>query len=143
MSDFLFFKFPVFFIEKKLLKKLYCPWTILKRFFLKKLNLSYGHCWTFPKTIPEPTTSFPTNFPYNYLIPFLITTSLFPYLSVYCFKFYVHLGPESPLDNIDMKRQISMCLFMSMIFILIQIKFDIDINNDEILKTIWKHKGKK
>jgi hypothetical protein len=23
------------------------------------------------------------------------------------------------------------------------IKFDIDINNDELLKTIWKHKGKK
>jgi hypothetical protein len=23
--------------------------------------------------------------------------------------------------------------------ILIQIKFDIDINNDELLKTIWKH----
>jgi hypothetical protein len=33
-----------------------------------------------------------------------------------------------------------MCLFMSIISILIQIKFDIDINNDELLKTIWKHK---
>jgi hypothetical protein len=32
---------------------------------------------------------------------------------------------------------------MSMIFILIQIKFHIDINNDELLKTIWKHKGEK
>jgi hypothetical protein len=32
---------------------------------------------------------------------------------------------------------------MSMIFILIQIKFDIDINSDELLKTIWKHKKKK
>jgi len=35
---------------------------------------------------------------------------------------------------------------MSMIFILIQIEFDIDINNDELLKTIWIHKkrlGKK
>jgi hypothetical protein len=30
-----------------------------------------------------------------------------------------------------------------MIFILIQTKFDIDINNDELLKTIWKHKKKK
>jgi len=29
---------------------------------------------------------------------------------------------------------------MFMLFILIQIKFDIDINNDELLKTIWKHK---
>jgi hypothetical protein len=28
---------------------------------------------------------------------------------------------------------------MSMIFILIQIKFNIDINNDELLKTIWEH----
>jgi len=33
---------------------------------------------------------------------------------------------------------------MSMIFILIQIEFDIDINNDELLNTIWEHKkGKK
>ncbi len=31
-----------------------------------------------------------------------------------------------------------MCLFMSMIFILIEIKFDIDINNDELLITIWE-----
>jgi hypothetical protein len=31
---------------------------------------------------------------------------------------------------------------MSMIFILLQIKFDIEINNDELLKTIWKHKKK-
>jgi hypothetical protein len=29
-----------------------------------------------------------------------------------------------------------MCLFKSMMVILIQIKFDIDINNDELLKTI-------
>jgi hypothetical protein len=28
---------------------------------------------------------------------------------------------------------------MSMISILILIKFDIDINNDELLKTIWEH----
>jgi len=40
------------------------------------------------------------------------------------------------LINMDMKKQINMCLFMSMIFILIQIKFDIDINNDELLETI-------
>jgi hypothetical protein len=30
---------------------------------------------------------------------------------------------------------------MSITFILIQIKFDIDINNDELLETIWKHKN--
>jgi len=29
-----------------------------------------------------------------------------------------------------------------MIIILIQIKFDIDINNDELLKTIWEYKKK-
>jgi hypothetical protein len=43
----------------------------------------------------------------------------------------------------DMKRQINTGLFMSMVFILIQIKFDIDINNDELLKkyeNIRKHK---
>jgi len=36
----------------------------------------------------------------------------------------------------DMKNQINTCLFMSMIFILIQIKFDIYKNNDELLETI-------
>ncbi len=36
-----------------------------------------------------------------------------------------------------------MCVFMFMIFILSQIKFDIDINNDELLKTIWEHKKRK
>jgi hypothetical protein len=30
-----------------------------------------------------------------------------------------------------------------MIFILIQIKFDIDINNHDLLKIIWEHKKKK
>jgi hypothetical protein len=33
--------------------------------------------------------------------------------------------------NMDIKKQINMCLFMSMIFIWIKIKFEIDINNDE------------
>jgi len=32
---------------------------------------------------------------------------------------------------------------MSMIFILIWIKFYIDINNDELLKNIWEHKERK
>jgi hypothetical protein len=36
----------------------------------------------------------------------------------------------------DMKNQINMCPFMSMIFILLQIKIDIYINNDELLETI-------
>jgi hypothetical protein len=49
----------------------------------------------------------------------------------------------SLFTNMDMKRQINMCLFMSMLFISIQIKFDIDINNDELLKTTWKYKEKK
>jgi hypothetical protein len=40
--------------------------------------------------------------------------------------------------NMDMKRKINVCFFMSMIFILIQIKFEIDINNDELLETIQK-----
>jgi hypothetical protein len=43
----------------------------------------------------------------------------------------------------DMKRKINVCFFMSMIFILIQIKLEIDINNDELLETIQKHKKKK
>jgi hypothetical protein len=36
----------------------------------------------------------------------------------------------------DMKKNINMCLFMSVIFILIQIKFEININNDELFETI-------
>jgi len=40
----------------------------------------------------------------------------------------------------DIKREINMCFFMSIIFILSQIKFDIDINNDELKETIWEHK---
>jgi len=32
---------------------------------------------------------------------------------------------------------------MSMIFILIQIKFNIEINNDELLKTIGEHEKRK
>jgi hypothetical protein len=39
----------------------------------------------------------------------------------------------------DMKKQISMCIFMSMLFILIKMKIDIDINNDELLTIIWEH----
>jgi hypothetical protein len=31
---------------------------------------------------------------------------------------------------------------MFKIFIINQVKFDIDINNDELLKAIWKHKTK-
>jgi hypothetical protein len=38
-----------------------------------------------------------------------------------------------------MKKQINMCIFMSMIFILMKIKFDIHINNDELLIIIWEH----
>jgi hypothetical protein len=43
----------------------------------------------------------------------------------------------------DMKKKINMCLFISMIFILIKIKFDININNDELLENIWEHKKRK
>ncbi len=42
----------------------------------------------------------------------------------------------------DMKRQIIMYPFMSVIFILIEIKFDIDINNDELLIMIQEHSKK-
>jgi hypothetical protein len=43
---------------------------------------------------------------------------------------------QNTATNMDMKKQINMCIFMSTILILIQIKFDIDINNDELLETI-------
>jgi hypothetical protein len=70
-------------------------------------NPFYGHPWTISK-------KFRLIFKPNYLTSFLIITT----------------------HQYDMKRQTNMCLFISMIIILIQIKFDIDINNDELLKTI-------
>jgi hypothetical protein len=42
----------------------------------------------------------------------------------------------------DMKKQINMCIFMSMIFLLMEIKFDIHINKDELLIIIWEHNKK-
>jgi hypothetical protein len=42
-----------------------------------------------------------------------------------------------------MKKQINIYLFMSMIFILIETKFGIDIINDELLIIIWKPNYKK
>jgi len=42
----------------------------------------------------------------------------------------------------DTKKQVNMCPFMPMIFILIEIKFNIDINNDELLIIIWEHNKK-
>jgi len=43
----------------------------------------------------------------------------------------------------DMRRKINACLFMSMVFPSIQMKFDIEINNDELLENIWEHKKSK
>jgi hypothetical protein len=41
------------------------------------------------------------------------------------------------------KRKNNMCLFMSMTFILIKIKFDIEINNEEFLIITWSAHNKK
>ncbi len=41
------------------------------------------------------------------------------------------------------EKKFNMCIFMSTMLILIQIKFDIDINNDKLLETIQEHKEKK
>jgi hypothetical protein len=63
----------------------------------------------------------------NYLTSFLITTSyLYNYLTLF-------LIPISPLS---LPFQIIMCIFISMMFILIQNKFDIDIINDELFIII-------
>jgi hypothetical protein len=56
-------------------------------------------------------------------------------ISVFNNHFYFEDSPK-----MDMKRQINMCPLMPMVFILIQIKFDIDTNNDPLLETIPKHK---
>ncbi len=65
------------------------------------------------------TTSFPTNFPY---------TSLLSLCNI----------------NMDLKNKLicffQFYFFMSLIFVSIQTKFDIDINNDELLETIWEQK---
>ncbi len=50
-----------------------------------------------------------------------------------------YTGHTAQATLMDMKRQISMCLFMSMLFILNKMKFDIDISNDELLTIIWEH----
>ncbi len=51
---------------------------------------------------------------------------------------YFTLFPTSPRWY---EKKKNVALFMLMIFIIIHIKFDIDINNDEWLKTIQKHKN--
>jgi hypothetical protein len=110
-------------------------------------NLLYGLPWWIPKTFPIMWLSpniFKHNSKTNYLIPkfnhlnyflifpFLLTISI---LIIISFFFRPH-------QYIDMKRQINMCLFMSKLFILIKIKIDIYIYNEELLETMWKHKKK-
>jgi hypothetical protein len=61
------------------------------------------------------------------------------------FNKYLHFITTSLFSlstNIDIKEQINICLFMPMECILNYIKFDIDINNDELVKTMRKHKKK-
>jgi hypothetical protein len=40
-------------------------------------------------------------------------------------------------DYIHMQRHKQMCFFMSILYS--KIKFEIDINDDELLETIWEH----
>ncbi len=47
-----------------------------------------------------------------------------------------NLLDSSRPSNMDMKKQINKCVIMSMKFIIIQIKFNIDTNNDRLLKII-------
>ncbi len=70
-----------------------------------------------------------TSFPNNYFTPFLIIIS---YISSKLFHF-----SSLPTKMEVKKYKINMCFFMFIIFILIQ--FHIDINNDELLETIWEH----
>jgi hypothetical protein len=97
-------------------------------------DISY-HLWTFPKTVLKTIRSFSSLIN---LIFFLIIISFFinylhPHNYLTCFSYSL---------TWIWKRKLT-CPFMCMSFILIQIKFDIDINNDELLKTIWKHNFKK
>jgi hypothetical protein len=64
------------------------------------------------------------------LPPFLLTFSSLIPISLFF-----------PPHQHNMKETNNVALFMLMIFTIIHIKFDIDINNDELLKTIRKHKN--
>jgi hypothetical protein len=55
-------------------------------------------------------------------------------------SFYNYLTFFSLSTKIDMRKQISMCFLVWIKYILMKVKFDIDINNNELFKTIWKHK---
>jgi hypothetical protein len=52
------------------------------------------------------------------------------YIYIYIILFNIFLK-----NNV--KKYVLVCLFMSMLYT--KIKFEIDINNDELLKIIWKH----
>ncbi len=56
---------------------------------------------------------------------------------------FISISPLSLSTNMDIKKQINMCPFMSMTFILIKIKMDIEINNDEFLIITWSEHNKK
>jgi hypothetical protein len=82
--------------------------------------------------------SYPSNFPNKYFIHVLITTFYF----YYCFFPNNYLTPfPYPLTWI-WKDKLT-CIFSCSWFILIQIKSNIDISNDELLKIIWEHKKKR
>jgi hypothetical protein len=97
-------------------------------------DISY-HRWTFPKIVSKTIRSFSS-----------LINSVFFLIIISFFINYLHPYNYLTFFSYSLtwiwKRKLT-CLFMCMSFILIQIKFDIDINNDELLKTIWKHKKKK
>jgi hypothetical protein len=91
-------------------------------------NLSYGIPWRIPKTFPIIWLSlniFKHNSKTNYLIPeFNLLNSFL--ISISFLTNYLHLHNYFilflPHQYIDMKRKINMCLFMSKLFVWIQIK---------------------
>ncbi len=124
-------------------------------------NFSYGFLWTIPKTFSIVWLSWDIskdNSKNNYLITtlILITTLFFffnNYLHLYkpfesfFFNNYLHCYNYLTLflySQTRIQKCKLTCVFSCpwYIYIYIQIKFDIDINNDELLKTIWKHKKK-
>jgi hypothetical protein len=50
---------------------------------------------------------------------------------------YIYINIIQHIFKNNMRKHMLMCLFMSMLYS--KIKFEIDINNDELLKIIWKH----
>jgi hypothetical protein len=74
---------------------------------------------------------------------YFLKISSFPSSSIrYCFSLFSTHQIWYEIIRMDMKTKFHMYFLMSMTLILLLIKFNIEPNNHELLKPIWKHEGK-